>query len=661
MRMKTLLALVALLALPMGIQPAAAQAVNGMNIPTTHPRIWWNAERLQRARALYQANPFNPGTPGANNEYRSVDNAFVSLMTGQASYCRAAINYAMTVIIPQGQLDGVASDNARWYGEYVILTYDWCYQHMTASERATMITRWNGFLNTLRLKDWGGLEMPQSNYFWGYFRNELLWGIATYGENTMATTFLDHALNQRWTNSFVAHASTDGVGGLAHEGGNYGAALYDYSTIMLRSADLLGRDVFGETNYFKETVYALIYGSPPARTDGASGPGWDLFPFGDDGRFREGNWLASQTFADYMQMAAERWSNEPAGRYARNWLTVVGNSSRSYIRAVDAGGQTTSFSSLPLDYYARGATHLFGRTGWNSTATAVHFQLGQTVDDGHQHADKGNFQIWRNGRWLTREATGYVDSIVGYNNRSANSQSAEAHNTLLVGGQGVAQWPRTQATVRRLESTASYLYANTDLSSLYSSGAHVEREFLFLRQLETTIVFDRIQTATSVPRTFIIHFEQAPTLESNSRALATNGNQALRLITAYPANAVRRVVDEGGSTGLDRLEVEATAQGVDYLLNVLQARDSGGSDVTATVTDTGSSFRLNVSHPTLGSAEVVFQKGATSTGGTLALNGSSAAPLLNRVQGFQVTVAGPAWEGAASVKIPAAPTGLTVQ
>ena len=69
-----------------------------------------------------------------------------------------------------------------------------------------MVTRWNGFLNTLRVKEWGGLEMPQSNYFWGYSRNELLWGIATYGENPMATTFLDYALNQRWTNSFVAHA-----------------------------------------------------------------------------------------------------------------------------------------------------------------------------------------------------------------------------------------------------------------------------------------------------------------------------------------------------------------------------------------------------------------------------------------------------------------------
>ena len=236
---------------------------------------------------------------------------------------------------------------------------------------------------------------------------------------------------------------------------------------MLRSPGLLGRDVLGETGYSKEAVYALIYGAPPARTNRGSGLGWDLFPFGDDGRFREGNFLgSSHTFADYMQMAAERWSDEPVGRYARQWLSVVGNVSRPYIRAVDPGGQTTPFSSLPLDYYARGATHLFGKTSWNASATAVHFQLGQTVDDGHQHADKGNFQIWKNGRWLTREATGYVDSIVGYNNRSADSQSAEAHNTLLIGGQGVAQWPRTQATVRRLESTASYLYANTDLSSL---------------------------------------------------------------------------------------------------------------------------------------------------------------------------------------------------
>ncbi len=663
MGMKPLLALAAVLSIVvLRTETAVAQTANGMNIPSTHPRIWWNAERLDRARQWYQANPFTPGAPGANNEERALDNAFVSLVTGQASYCRAAIDYMMSVILPQGQLDGVASDNARWYGEYVIVTYDWCYQHMTANERSTMITRWNGFLGTLQQKEWGGPTMPESNYFWGYLRNELMWGITTYGENSMATTFLDFALNNRWTNSFVQHGSTTGVGGLPHEGSNYGAALYDYATMTLRTPGLMGRNVLGETNYFRETVYALIYGAPPGRTDRGSGLGWDLFPYGDDGRFREGNFLgSSHTYGDFMQMAAENWGNEAAGRYARQWLSTVGNMSRRFIRAVDPGGSTTPFSSLPLDYYAKGAAHLFGRTSHNSTASAVHFQLGQTIDDGHQHRDKGNFQIWRNGRWLTRETAGYVDTIVGYNGRSADTQSAEAHNVLLVNGQGPAQWPTTQANIRRVESTAAYLYANTDLSPLYASGVHVEREFLFLRQLETTIIFDRIQTAASVPRTFLAHFEQAPTLEANSRVLATNGNQAMRLITAYPANATRRVIAEGGTVGLSRVEIETTATDTGYFLNVLQGRDAAGSDVTATVTETSSSFELNVSHPTLGTALIVLQKGSSSTGGTIALNGGSATALLNRVQGFQVTSNGPSWEGSAAAIVPNPPANLTVQ
>jgi len=645
--------------------PITAQSqVNGLSIPSGHPRIWWTPERISRAQQWYAANPFNPGTPGPNNEHRSLENAFVSIVTGNQSYCRAAIDWAMTVMIPQGQLDGVSSDDARWYGEYVVLTFDWCYSALTASEKSTLISRWNGFLDAIRVKEWGGPTMPQSNYFWGYLRNELLWGIATYGENSMAQTFLDFALTTRWQNAFVPHANTTGVGGIAHEGSNYGAALYDYSTIALRSTALLGRDLLDETGYFSEAVYALIYSSPPGRSYSANGtsPTWQLFPFADDGRFREGNFLASNhSYSDYMQMAAEFWGNDALGAYARRWLRVVGNSSRSYIRAVDLGQIERSFSTLPFDYYAAGAAQLYGRTSWNGSGTAVHFQLGQTIDDGHQHADKGNFQIWRNGRWLTREAVGYVDSIIGYGNRSATSQSPEAHNTLLINGQGVAQWPTTQATVRRLESTPDYLYADTDLTSLYRSGAHVEREFLFIRPWETLLILDRIETSSSATRTFLEHFEHAPSLQAQGRVLAVNGDQALSMVTLYPANPVRRVVDEGGSTGLQRLEVEATASGVGYFLNLLQARDSSGQDIAATITESATSFQLSLTHPSLGTAEVRFEKGASSSGGSIALNGSSAA-FLPRVQGFQVTSTGPLWEGSSgTIAVPDAPTNLSVQ
>ena len=38
---------------------------------------------------------------------------------------------------------GVAADHLRWYGEDVILIYDWLYDYFTPTQRQTLIDRWN--------------------------------------------------------------------------------------------------------------------------------------------------------------------------------------------------------------------------------------------------------------------------------------------------------------------------------------------------------------------------------------------------------------------------------------------------------------------------------------------------------------------------------------
>jgi hypothetical protein len=169
----------------------------GMNIPSGHPRLWFNAERLARAQQWYQANPF---TPSASHP---VDNALAGLLSGQASYCRTAINWMLGITIPDGQLNGTSSNDARWNGEQVYLVWDWCYQHMSSTERQTVMDRWNNYNNILRQKSWGGPGMCANNYHWGYLRNELAWAITSSGENSMANTFFQDALVTRWQNGWT--------------------------------------------------------------------------------------------------------------------------------------------------------------------------------------------------------------------------------------------------------------------------------------------------------------------------------------------------------------------------------------------------------------------------------------------------------------------------
>ena len=76
--------------------------------------------------------------------------------------------------------------------------FDWCYDQMTANERSTLITRWNGYIETLNAKDWGGIGMEANNYYTGYMRNTIEWGIATYPRTT-APAILQYGLATRWT------------------------------------------------------------------------------------------------------------------------------------------------------------------------------------------------------------------------------------------------------------------------------------------------------------------------------------------------------------------------------------------------------------------------------------------------------------------------------
>src|SRR3712207_2843130 len=127
-----------------GVVLGQTGTANGLSIPTGHPRLWWTAERLAQARAWHATNPFTP----RNDDY--VGQAFRYLMTGETQYARRAIRYALGVTLSDsgattGGSAGV-SDGARWYGENVILIYDWCYDQMTASERQTLLDRWNTYL-----------------------------------------------------------------------------------------------------------------------------------------------------------------------------------------------------------------------------------------------------------------------------------------------------------------------------------------------------------------------------------------------------------------------------------------------------------------------------------------------------------------------------------
>lgn len=637
-----------------------------LTIPTTHPRLWLTGERLGRARAWYRQHGVLP----RRDDYLGY--AFRYAMTGDQRAARYAIDYALSVTL---DTSGVASNAARWYGEVVILTYDWCYDQMSAAERSQLIDRWNGYLTVLRQKEWGGLNMPQSNYFWGYLRNELEWAIATWNENAIASEFLEHAVVSRWEKSFVPHAKTDGLGGVLHEGSQYGRALVEYATIPFLTAGTLGRDLFNETNYFREAVYYIIYATAPAPTAlrGQNNRFWELFPFSDDERFGDGGNAEAVSWANFMAAAADIWREEAVGQYARAWRSMIASPASPWIEAaVESGGEVRHFSTLPLDYYAPGPRYFYGRSHWGAESTAIHLQLGNANDGGaHDHDDYGNWQVWRNGRWLSRETVGYARQIAGYGGQgSAEVRDALAHNALLLNRKGFARGKRNGVPiVRHVETKPGFSYSAVNLTPAYrndqvpfrrpeldnEAAGNVEREFVFIRALDVLLIFDRIESAAApgrpadqVTKTFLAHFEQEPTVQDGNHVLATNGDQALRLTTLLPMQPQYRVVPEGGAIGQYRLELETTGERLSYFLHVIHGRSTDGPDIESAVTDRDDIFVVSLKHPELGFVRVDFRKGREANGGGIACAKSAlpeqVAAFHRGIQKIEVGVDGPVWE-----------------
>ena len=218
-----------------------------------------------------------------------------------------------------------------------------------------------------------------------------------------------------------------------------------------------------------------------------------------------------------------------------------------------------------------------------------------------------------------------------------------------------------------LDLTGGYLW-DTGHSN-FDTGAikHVEREFLYVRGLETLVVFDRILTgdqtfgtpggltAEQVVTSGITHFETQPTRAGNVFT-STNGTQVVRQTVLVPASVpAPRIINEQSCTGCSRgigqfrLEVDNSGAPQRYLLNVIQTRSNTQGDVTATVVDSAPSdpntgtFTVRL-HPSSGADTViVLTKGQTSVGGSIDLAGAGAVNLRTTVQQITYSDSGPEW------------------
>jgi hypothetical protein len=334
--------------------------------------------------------------------------------------------------------------------------------------------------------------------------------------------------------------------------------------------------------------------------------------------------------------------------------------------ATDPGGTAQALSTLPLDYYASGPQFAYWRNNWNTNASSLFLQMGQTQGVGHTHFDVGNFQWFRNGSYLIRETPSYITTVAGYNSSAAvDGAWGYAHNVPFIGGvAGVnAGCTDSNGVVRRMESQTSYAYIDTDISGTYTnnicSGSHperentyaqhVEREFVFFRDIEVLLILDRLQADTaSRSKTFVSHCENSPTSSDASHYSCTDGTQMASYSVLLPAKPTLVVVNEAsnGATCNShecqyRLEVNDNAAigAQSYFLVAIQGLNGGGTALTPTVQDNGTSWTITID----ANHTATLNKGMSSAGGSVTINGVMK-NLRVDAQPMSITDSGPVWQ-----------------
>ncbi|MBL8298443.1 MAG: hypothetical protein JNN30_08860 [Rhodanobacteraceae bacterium] len=693
--------------------PALVQASVSLAIPPGHPRLWYgDAARLQQARTYYATHaidiPSYPPSAQARNR------ALRYLMTGNTADCAQAIDWLMRFNYENADEDGDGQadpgscnlssegrycDRARWSGEDAILVYDWCHAELTSAQKNTLIARWNRYTTALNVGPYGWQDRPVNNYYWGYLRNSLLWGIAAFGESPLAQQYIDHALETRFAQYFVPWSQGYGRGGVPGEGTQYGPYPLGYSVIALRTAADFGYDGRAQTAFFDAATYYLAYATSPAPTlsPNPANPRYEMFPFGDDEDFRNGGSAQQRDYANLLGATVLQAPASARAKHARAWLARTGEQPDWWIRAALAAAPGASDASdLPLDYYAAGYAFVYGRSDRSATASSLLLELGALGADErggleHDGLEAGTFQFWHKGLWASRATAGYrgSDFVAGLaGSGRADVHDAIAHNAVLFEGKGQVSSFAGQPVVKRLQSADDYLYAAVDLRPGYRSAPvspsqcwlaeddwpysdAVVREFVYLRSWNALVVLDRLRAssdsllpvysdpcggsgfsgphkaAAAVRKTAVVHFSKSPAINGN-RVGAVNGTQAFDAHLLLPASSSPRIVDErncsGCGLGQFRLEVDDSGSADTYFLQVLHARDASAAPLTATLSSSGGDWIVQLVRADGARATLTLHQGIAALGGSVRFGTEPVQPLYTNVQGMQILPSGPVWQ-----------------
>jgi len=286
----------------------------------------------------------------------------------------------------------------------------------------------------------------------------------------------------------------------------------------------------------------------------------------------------------------------------------------------------------PTAFQDREQGRIIDRTAWAPDANQFDFRASW-ISINHQDADAGQFEFYRKGEWLTKEASNY-DNV-------GNGQASIWHNTLSLKNWCPAgtpnlewfeeplwangsQWQLGSAAGDPTTLTSSgqdYTFAFSDLTKLYNRPSfwtptnacrdilHASRSILWIKP-DHIVVYDR---ATSLHpglfKQFNLNMVATPTNRQGVWSETTANGQQLFVRTLLPTNATTTYLPTSSSLptvawlepSVGRMVVEDKSNPTNArFLHVIQGADAGAqADAATSISNaSGSPFQGAIVHGT---------------------------------------------------------------
>ena len=537
----------------------------GAVVPEGHPRIYLNQDNRSRleadlAASAPAASRFRDMVDAqmAGADYYAFDPHFAALLgalTGDAAYCDYAVAMAdgrlasEEALIAAGERADVAGDSYLYVGDMVgdlSLVYDWCFDTLTADQRARIIAYANQAVWNVWHPDeatWGGvsypwsgwsLSNPSNNYYYSFLRATMLLGLATLGENPDAQGWLDRFRVDKIESELVPTFESDLAGGGSREGTGYGVSMRRLFELYDLWESTTGERIWDLTGHTRASLPYLMHATVPTLDR--------LAPIGDHARD------STAALFDYHRAYAlvlQRLLGpaDPLADVAQTWLDdcSVPEMSQAFMFITDFLYAEPAHASRPLSdqhpsYHAPGAGHVFFRTDFQTSATWGAFIAGPFTES-HAHRDQGSLLVYR-GEWLA-----YDENVASH---SGIYQEETAHNLVRIEANGaVVPQQNGAGTLASLRDLPGALYLAADVTPIYGAAAgvvRVEREVVFLKAQGAFVVMDRVDTSGAAGAVWTLNAPVAPSTVAGG-FLVDGASESLAVRTLVPASPSATLVD----------------------------------------------------------------------------------------------------------------------